>query len=81
MKNKKTNTTLCFVAAALFFVSAILSLFTSSSISSAIVWLCLGSAFLCFGSAQKKKEKAEETTDETKADEAEAESESESETK
>ncbi len=48
------NSTLCYAAAALFFISAILKIATSG-FSSGIIWLCLGSAFLCLGAASANK--------------------------
>ncbi len=56
MKKGKTSSTLYFVASALFYIAAVISLFTSSETSVTVVWLCLGSSFLCFGAVQKNKQ-------------------------
>ena len=50
---KKCN--LFYLSGLLFFVAAALNLFTGESHSTAVVWLCLGSAFLCLGYSQQKK--------------------------
>ena len=55
--SNKTIVILYYIASILFYIVAIIKFFDSGT-SSGVVWLCLGSAFLCFGaSAQSKKEK------------------------
>lgn len=39
----------------LFFLAAALNLVTGENHSTAVVWLCLGSASLCLGYSQQKK--------------------------
>ena len=39
----------------LFFLAAALNFITAENRSTAVVWLCLGSAFLCLGASQRKK--------------------------
>ena len=39
----------------LFFLAAALNFVTGGDHSTAVVWLCLGSAFLCLGYSQQKK--------------------------
>lgn len=51
----KQNSTLCYIAAALFYINAILKITGSGGFSSGVIWLCLGSAFLCLGAAAAKK--------------------------
>lgn len=50
---KKCN--LFYLSGLLFFLAAALNLFTGEDHSTAVVWLCLGSAFLCLGYSQQKK--------------------------
>ena len=50
---KKYN--LFYLSGLLFFIAAALNLFTGESHSTAVVWLCLGSSFLCLGHSQQKK--------------------------
>ena len=50
---KKCN--LFYLSGLLFFVSAALNFFIGEDHSTAVVWLCLGSAFLCLGYSQQKK--------------------------
>lgn len=50
---KKCN--LFYLSGLLFFIAAALNLFTGESHSTAVVWLCLGSSFLCLGYSQQKK--------------------------
>jgi len=50
---KKYN--LFYLSGLLFFIAAALNLFTGESHSTAVVWLCLGSSFLCLGYSQQKK--------------------------
>lgn len=39
----------------LFFLAAALNFVTGGDHATAVVWLCLGSAFLCLGASQRKK--------------------------
>lgn len=49
---KKCN--LFYLGGLLFFLVAALNFFTGENHSTAVVWLCLGSAFLCLGASQRK---------------------------
>ena len=40
----------------LFFIASAIGFTSGNESSMAIVWLCLGSSFLCLGSTHKKKE-------------------------
>lgn len=50
---KKCN--LFYLSGRLFFLVAVLNFFTGENHSTAVVWLCLGSAFLCLGYSHQKK--------------------------
>lgn len=50
---KKCN--LFYLSGLLFFLAAALNLVTGEHHSTAVMWLCLGSAFLCLGASQQKK--------------------------
>ena len=50
---KKYN--LLYLSGLLFFLAAALNFFTGENRSTAVVWLCLGSTFLCLGASQQKK--------------------------
>ena len=50
---KKCN--LFYLSGLLFFVAAALNFITAENRSTAVVWLCLGSTFLCLGASQQKK--------------------------
>ena len=50
---KKWN--LFYLSGLLFFLAAALNFVTGENHSTAVVWLCLGSAFLCLGYSQQKK--------------------------
>lgn len=63
--SNKTTIALYYLASLLFYITAIIKFF-DTGFSSGVVWLCLGSAFLCFGaSAQSKNKKSDdkETSD------------------
>ena len=49
---KKCN--LFYLSGLLFFLAAALNFFTGEDRSTAVVWLCLGSSFLCLGYSQQK---------------------------
>ncbi len=50
---KKWN--LFYLSGLLFFLTAMLNFITAKNRSTAVVWLCLGSTFLCLGASQQKK--------------------------
>ena len=50
---KKCN--LFYLSGLLFFIAAALNFITAENRSTAVVWLCLGSTFLCLGASQQKK--------------------------
>lgn len=50
---KKWN--LFYLSGLLAFLTAMLNFITAKNRSAAVVWLCLGSAFLCLGYSQQKK--------------------------
>lgn len=50
---KKCN--LFYLSGLLFFLAAVLNLVTGENHSTAVVWLCLGSACWCLGYSQQKK--------------------------
>ncbi len=57
MKNEKNPSTLYFIVAALFYGVSAISFANGNQTSMAVVWLCLGSLFLCLGSSQANKER------------------------
>lgn len=50
---KKCN--LFYFSGLLLFATAALNFITAENRSTAVVWLCLGSTFLCLGASQQKK--------------------------
>ena len=50
---KKCN--LFYLSGLLFFLAAALNFFTGDDHSTAVIWFCLGSTFLCLGASQQKK--------------------------
>ena len=46
---------LFYLSGLLFYLAAALNFFTGEDHSTAVVWLCLGSSFLCLGYSQQKK--------------------------
>lgn len=54
MRYDKISSILFYIAAALFYLAAIVYL-VGRDTSTGIVWLCLGSTFLCLGSAKRQK--------------------------
>lgn len=64
MKKENISSILFYVASTLFYVAAIINLAGGNRNSMAVVWMCLGSAFLCLGSLHKKKDK--ESRDDSK---------------
>ena len=56
MKKGINKSILFYVVSALFLIASAIGLTTGNENSMTIVWLCLGSSFLCLGSTHKKKE-------------------------
>ena len=56
MKKGINKSILFYIASVLFFIASALGFTNGNESSMAIVWLCLGSSCLCFGSTHKKKE-------------------------
>lgn len=57
--SNKTTMILYYLASVLFYIMAITKFF-NSGFSSGVIWLCLGSACLCFGaSAQSKNNRSD----------------------
>ena len=56
MKKGINKSILFYVVSALFLVASAIDFTRGNENSMAIVWLCLGSSFLCLGSTHKKKE-------------------------
>ncbi|MCD8161507.1 MAG: hypothetical protein LUE61_10175 [Clostridiales bacterium] len=54
MKGKKASATLFFIASVCFYIAAIIGFFSDGDFS--VVYLCLGSAFLCIGAAQLNRD-------------------------
>ena len=50
---KKWN--LFYLSGLLFYLAAALNFITGEGHSTAVVWLCLGTCFLCLGHSQQKK--------------------------
>lgn len=53
--NNKITSTLLYVSASLYYLSAIINFAVGNHNSTAVLWLCLGSTFLCLGSVYSKK--------------------------
>ncbi len=60
MKKEKIPTILCFVAALLFYIAALIGCFTSSDTTTTVIRICLGSVFLCSGIVYKNKQNKED---------------------
>ena len=56
MKEGINKPILFYIASVLFFIASAIGFTSGNENSMAIVWLCLGSSFLCLGSTYKKKE-------------------------
>ena len=56
MKKGINKSILFYIASVLFLVDSAIDFTSGNENSMAIVWLCLGSSFLCLGSTHKKKE-------------------------
>lgn len=63
MKKERNKSGLFYVASVLFFMASAISFASGNENSMAIVWLCLGSSFLCLGSTHKKKKNDKTNTD------------------
>lgn len=57
MKKYKISSKLCYVSGALFYLAAIINIVGGNDTSVGVVWLALGSAFLCLGYVNLKKSK------------------------
>ena len=62
MKKEKFATILCFVASILFYIAAFVSRLASGDTSMTVVWIGLGSTFLCLGAVRKNKNDKDEKT-------------------
>lgn len=60
--SNKTTVTLYYIVSLLFYITAIIKFF-NTGFSSGVVWLCLGSAFLCIGESVKRKNKNSDEED------------------
>ena len=56
MKKGINKSILFYIASVLFFIVSAIGFTTGNENTMAIIWLSLGSAFLCLGSTYKKKE-------------------------
>ena len=57
MKKYKIAATICYVAAISFYITAIINFSGGNNHSMAVIWICLGSTFLCLGISYTKKSK------------------------
>ena len=55
MEKNKLSSILFYVSAILFYLSAIINFAGGNHSSTAVVWLCLGSTFLCLGAVYSNK--------------------------
>ncbi|MFQ8814343.1 MAG: hypothetical protein ACLRWB_08710 [Gallintestinimicrobium sp.] len=62
MKKRINKSILFYVASVLFLIASAIGLMSGNENTMAIVWLSLGSAFLCLGSTHKKKENNQTNT-------------------
>ena len=63
MKKGINKSILLYVVSVLFFIASAIGFMSGNDNSMAIVWLYLGSSFLCLGSTHKKKENNKANTD------------------
>ena len=63
MKKGINKSIVFYVVSALFLIASAIGLTTGNENTMAIIWLSLGSAFLCLGSTYKKKENNKTNTD------------------
>ena len=72
MSASRKKATLCYILAVLFYLGAVIMFVVRSETPLGVVWLCLGSMFLCIGSANnlnaQKREAAENETAEKEKD-------------
>ena len=52
---KTTSSALFYISAALYNIAALITFISGGNNSMGIIWLCLGSTFLCLGAAKSKK--------------------------
>ena len=57
MRKNKITSTLFYVSAVLFYLAAIINFVSGNHNSMAVMWLFLGSTFLCLGAVYSKKSK------------------------
>jgi len=71
MKNRRITGTLFHLASILFYVASIITFASGNDNSMGVVWLCLGSAFLCLGTTLSRKERqaSEDKDEKRKTDE------------
>lgn len=55
MKKEKVSLTLYYIASVLFYIFAVLNFVTNNNTSMGIIYLAIGSTFLCLGSVYKMK--------------------------
>lgn len=66
MENYKVSSALFYITAVLFYLAAIINFASGNHTSTAIVWLSLGSSFLCLGSMFSNKAKKAKEDEEKK---------------
>ena len=57
MKKDKISATLYYLAAISFYITAIINFSGGNNHSMSVIWICLGSTFLCLGISYTKKNK------------------------
>lgn len=72
MKNKKISAILFCISAVLFYISAIMNFVCSEDATMGVMWLGLGSTFLCLGAMNVNQAKKEEENKEQKENEHES---------
>ena len=55
MKNKKTLSIIYYIVAILSYIVALVSFLRGNDNSNVVIWICIGSTFLCLGAADSKK--------------------------
>lgn len=63
MKKEKKRAILYYFAAVCFYLASIMSFCGKNDRSMGVIWLCLGSAMLCFGSTELNKNKKDKDED------------------
>lgn len=61
---KMGNKSLYYLTCVLFYIVAIINFFNSDT-TTGVVWLCLGSAFLCLGASQSNKKDKQQGDDDS----------------